>query len=72
MSKFNVVTFKAKPALWKDYGELVEALKELGVLKTEESRATLINDFITCFVIENKKRLENIRERKELKEGWTH
>jgi len=68
MTTLKVVTFKTNPALWKDYGELVEALKEFGALKPEESRATLINDYITCFIIENKKTLKNLRERKELKE----
>ena len=61
MSKLEVRTFKVNPELWEAYGKVVEKLKELGILKSEESRGTLIASFIACYVVENNKRLKELK-----------
>jgi len=54
MGKLKVVTFRTDPALWRKFGEAIEALKKEGILKPNESKATILNLFMDSYIENNK------------------
>lgn len=58
MDKIIVATFRVKYSLWETFGQLVERLKKQGILGPEESRGSIIQEFIAVYVVDEAKRME--------------
>ena len=54
MGKLKVVTFRTNPTLWRKFGEVIEGLKKAGLLKSNESKATILNLFMDSYIENNK------------------